>query len=192
MRYVKYTLVDTATKKPLTVEPARAGTEPPYGVVEIFFDSSSFHTGVPWFYGSMDDSMPLQDGIEEISEEDLINHYRTELTRRSNARRLSEEASGVEHNGIFISTSIENQNRISFMVTGLLINKEIDTVDFLENDEWYEFGRNEILDIGIKITSHIFKWESWGSMMAKRIKDAKTIEDLNDVKECLTSKIRTD
>ena len=67
MKYVKYTMVDAATKKPLSEEGARRGPQHPEGITPTIGIEDTYQTGVPTFYGIVPNNYKLPTGWAKAS-----------------------------------------------------------------------------------------------------------------------------
>lgn len=183
MRYVRFTYVDAKTQTPVTKEPAKNGPDIPYGVVPTFAIESSYG-GSPILYGIVEDAtLELADWMVEITEEDFFSIFKQELKERARNKRWQVEGSGIIVGSSFIRTTIEDQNRISNMVTSLNIVPTMATIDFeYAPGEWTTFTRDEGLAIGAAVAEHVQSCFSWCKTVHTLIDElVLTVNNLGDV-----------
>lgn len=183
MRYVRFTYVDAKTQTPVTKEPAKNGPDIPHGVVPTFTIESSYG-GYPILYGIVeDDTFELQDWMAEITEEDFFSIFKRELKDRARNKRWQVERSGIVVGSSFIRTTIEDQNRISNMVTSLNLVTTMGSIDFeYAPGEWATLTREEGLAIGAAVAEHVQSCFSWCKTVHTLIDElALTVNNLGDV-----------
>ena len=183
MKYIKYTYVDAATKRPVSAEPALKGPTHPEGITPTVADETTFQSGVPTFYGIADDDYELPNWMEssdtygEIEPDEFYDAVKAELKRRVRVTRKSVEVGGIFLNGMPVRTDINSQNRINSMVGAININPEIDHIDFEAlPDQWIVLSRDEGIAIGKAVGSHVQQCFSWAKQTCDIIDEIDSIE----------------
>ena len=175
MKYLQLTYVDAVTHLPLSEEPAANGPMIPEGIVPLFDIQSSRSNVAPIVYGWAEDEYEVPSFVHEISEETFFSFYKTELKERARQKRKHVEQSGVEVGGQRISTEIEDQNRVSNMVTTLINDPEMESIDFeYAPSQWVQIPRAFGLEVGKAVGRHVQSCFSWCKGVHEQI-DALTL-----------------
>lgn len=162
MKYLQLTYVDAVTQRPLSEEPAANGPMIPEGIVPLFDIQSSCSNVAPIVYGWAEDEYEAPSFVHEISEETFFSAYKTELKERARQKRKDVEQSGVEVGGQRIGTEIEDQNRVSNMVTTLINDIEMEFIDFeYAPSQWIQIPRAFGLEAGKAVGRHVQSCFSW-------------------------------
>ena len=175
MKYLQLTYVDAVTHLPLSEEPAANGPMIPEGIVPLFDIQSSRSNVAPIVYGWAEEEYEVPSFVHEISEETFFSAYKTELKERARQKRKHVEQSGVEVDGQRISTEIEDQNRVSNMVTTLINDPEMESIDFeYAPSQWVQIPREFGLEVGKAVGRHVQSCFSWCKGVHEQI-DALTL-----------------
>lgn len=175
MKYLQLTYVDAVTQRPLSEEPAANGPMIPEGIVPLFDIQSSRSNVAPIVYGWAEDEYEVPSFVYEISEETFFSAYKTELKERARQKRKHVEQSGVEVSGQRIGTEIEDQNRVSNMVTTLINDPEMEFIDFeYAPSQWVQIPRTFGLEVGKAVGRHVQSCFSWCKGVHEQI-DALTL-----------------
>lgn len=170
MKYLQFTYVDALTNKPLTEEPAANGPTIPERIVPLFDIQSSRSNKAPTVYGWAEDEQELPSHVHEIPEEVFFTTYKQELKERARQKRKDVEQSGVEVGGQRIGTEIEDQNRVSNMVTTLINDPEMESIDFeYAPAQWINIPRALGLEIGKAVGRHVQSCFSWCKSVHEQI-----------------------
>lgn len=162
MKYLQFTYVDALTNKPLTEEPAANGPTIPPGIVPLFDIQSSRSNKAPTVYGWAEDEQELPSHVQEISEGVFFTTYKHELKDRARQKRKQVEQGGIVLGEQFIGTEIEDQNRVSNMVTTLMNDPEMESTDFeYVPAQWVNIPRTLGLEIGKVVGRHVQSCFSW-------------------------------
>lgn len=201
MKYVQFTYVDSRTGTPLTEGPAYNGPSIPEGVVPTFDIESSRTEKAPIVYGFIEEeegeeenstSSSLPDFIREIDEESFFNTFKYELKERARTRRKQVEHGGIEVGGQFIGTTIEDQNRIANMVTTLLNDEEMGSIDFeYSPTQWVTIPRAFALEVAKAAGRHVQACFSWCKGIHDQIDDMElsitTLDNALPILEAINS-----
>ena len=163
MKYLQFTYVDAKTKKPLTEEPAANGPTIPEGIVPLYDIQASRSNEAPLVYGwTEDDEYDPPSFIYEITEDTFFSNYKNELKERARVKRKQIEQGGITLNDQRISTTIEDQNRISNMVTSLNLVPTMTVIDFEASPgNWISLPREVGLQIGAALAEHVQACFTW-------------------------------
>lgn len=199
MKYIKYTYVDAATKKPVSEEGARRGPTHPDLVTPTIGVEESYQTGVPLFYGIVPDNyefpywMNETTGYGEVTEEEFFAAVKFELIRRATVKKDTVEVSGIYVGEQFVRTDRNSQNRIAGMITLLNNNESIQTIDFEISDvEWITIDRATALSVGVSMGNHVQQCFSWKKDMVGIITQIVTLEDAGVAAGMISSWTGTD
>lgn len=194
MKYIKYTYVDAATKRPVSEEPARRGPTHPDGVVPTVADETTFQSGVPTFYGIADGDyrlpkwMTSSDTYGEIDSSEFFDAVKTELKRRVRVKREMVELGGFYLDGVPIQTDIDSQNRINSLVGTININLDIDNIDFeVMPNQWVVLTRDDGVAIGRAVGSHVQQCYSWAKQTCGAVDAIDSIESAGTVSEIINN-----
>lgn len=179
MKYIKYTYVDVKTKHPVSKQPAKRGPVHPENITPTFAIEKSFNTGVPVFFGIVEDSYTPEDWMTEVSEEDFYSHMKSEFKERSRKKRKQVEQGGLQVlPEVFLKTDIETQNRITSLVASVNSNPKLLKVDFeVSPNNWTSLSREDALQIGETLSSHVQGCFSWCREIHDKIDLIETLED---------------
>lgn len=170
MKYLQFTYVDALTNKPLTEEPAANGPTIPPGIVPLFDIQSSRSNKAPTVYGWAEDEQELPSHVQEISEEVFFTTYKHELKDRARQKRKQVEQGGVVLGEQLIGTEIEDQNRVSNMVTTLMNDPGLESIDFeYAPSQWINIPRVLGLEIGKAVGRHVQSCFSWCKSVHEQI-----------------------
>lgn len=170
MKYLQFTYVDALTNKPLTEEPAANGPMIPEGIVPLFDIQSSRSNKAPTVYGWAEDEEELPSHVQEISEEVFFTTYKHELKDRARQKRKQVEQGGIVLGEQFVGTEIEDQNRVSNMVTTLMNDPELESIDFeYAPSQWVNIPRDLGLEIGKAVGRHVQSCFSWCKSVHEQI-----------------------
>jgi hypothetical protein len=166
MKFIRFTYVDALTGTPVSQEPAKNGPSLPEGLVPTFDIEEARSTGIPQVYGFVEDSeeepFPLQQWVSEVSEEEFFQTFKNELKERARKKRKQVEQGGIIVGDSFIGTTIEDQNRVSGMATTLVIDPEMEEIDFeYAPNQWIAISREIGLMIGVGVARHVQSCFSW-------------------------------
>lgn len=194
MKYIKYTYVDAATKRPVSDEPARRGPMHPEGINPTFALEETFPSGVPTFYGVAEDDyeapywMEQSDVYGEVDQEEFFTQLKQELNRRSRVKRQSVEVGGIYVGGTYISSSIESQNRIANMVAFLETSPETLEINYqIRPDEWAVISRDQAKAIGVALGQHVQECFNWCKSINDQVAAIETLEDAGVVSRAIAS-----
>lgn len=180
MKYYKYTLVDVASRIPVSIEPAKRGPAFPEGLSFIFSIEQSSSSGVPVFHGSAEDDWEAEEWMEEVSQETLVSLFKQELKERVTLKRKSFAKSGaVLKDGSRFDSSKSAQDGLASIISTMALDKSIKAVDF-ESYSWIKLTLQEAKDILKAINKQTQLAFSWSCKMHQEVDKAETIED------CLT------
>lgn len=170
MKYLQFTYVDALTNIPLTEEPAANGPAVPEGIVPLFDIQSSRSNKAPTVYGWAEDEQELPSHAHEISEEVFFTTYKYELKDRARQKRKQVEQGGIVLGEQFVGTEIEDQNRVSNMVTTLMNDLELESIDFeYAPSQWVNIPRTLGLEIGKAVGRHVQSCFSWCKSVHEQI-----------------------
>lgn len=167
MKYVQFTYVDAQTGIPVSMSPAANGPSIPKGVVPTFDVENSRSQQAPIVFGFIPDESAelleaLPEFIYEVDEDVFFATFKDELKERARNKRKQVEQAGVALNDQFISTTIEDQNRIANMVTTLINDPDLESIDFeYAPTQWMEIPRALGLSIGQAVGRHVQACFSW-------------------------------
>ena len=194
MKYIKYTYVDAATKKPVSEESARRGPMHPEGVTPTFALEETFSSGVPVFYGIADDDYQLpnwmneETGYGEVTHDEFFQLLKIEFNRRSRVKRKAVEVGGIYVGGTYISSSIESQNRIANMVSFLESSPETLEINYqVRPDEWVVISREQAKAIGVALGQHVQDCFNWCKSTNDQVAEIETLEDAGAVSHAIAS-----
>lgn len=188
MKFLQFTYVDAKTKKPLTEEPAANGPMIPEGVVPLYDIQSTRSNQAPLVYGwTEDDGYDVPSFVYEITEDTFFSNYKNELKERARVKRKQVEQGGITLNDTRIGTSIEDQNRISNMVTSLNLVPTMEIIDFEASPgNWISLPREMGLQIGAALASHVQACFTWCKGVHDQIDNWEaSLENLDPVIEIL-------
>lgn len=192
MKYLQFTYVDSITHIPLSEEPAANGPTIPEGIVPLFDIQSSRSNKAPIVYGWCEDETELPSHVHEIEEETFFATYKNELKERARQKRKQVEQGGIVLGEQFIGTEIEDQNRVSNMVTTLINDPEMESIDFeYAPSQWINIPRELGLEIGKAVGRHVQSCFSWCKSVHEQI-DAlelslETLESVFPVMESINT-----
>lgn len=184
MKFLQFTYVDVKTKKPLTEEPAQNGPTIPDGIVPLYDIQASRSNQAPLVYGwTEDDDYEAPSFVYEIAEDTFFSNYKNELKERARVKRKQVEQGGITLNDTRIGTSIEDQNRISNMVTSLNLVPTMEVIDFEASPGvWVALPREMGLQIGAALASHVQACFTWCKGVHDQIDNWEaTLENLDPV-----------
>lgn len=196
MKYIKFTYVDHITGIPVSVEPAKNGPAIPEGVVPTFDIVSSRNSGIPSVYGFVEDSeespFPMQQWMSELTEEEFFDTFKKELKERAREKRKQVEQGGITVGDSFIGTTIEDQNRVSGMATTLVVDPEMEEIDFeYAPNQWINLSREVGLGIGVAVARHVQHCFSWCRNVHEQIDsmeiDINSLENVIPILEAINS-----
>lgn len=194
MKYIKYTYVDAATKKPVSEEPARRGPMHLEGVTPTFALEETFSSGVPTFYGVAEDSYQLPLWVEqsdvygEADQEEFFSQLKQELNRRSRVKRKAVEEGGIYVGGTYVNSSIESQNRIANMVAFLDSSPETLEINYqVQPGEWVVISRNQAKVIGVALGQHVQECFNWCKSINDQVAAIETLEDAGVVSHVIAT-----
>lgn len=180
MKYIRYTLVDTKTNKPVSKEPAKNGPKHPSGVTPTFDIESSYSTGSPTIYGIADDTFEPEDWMYEVPETNFFQIMRDEFKTRFTKRRKEVERGGYWFDPqTFVRTNEGSQNRLSQLVTTINNDPDLVSVDFeVVPGQWVTLDTTIVLDIAKAISKHVQRCFSWCKTQHDSLDAATTLEDM--------------
>lgn len=109
-----------------------------------------------------------------------LNRARDKLKMLSKAKRTEIEKSGLEIGGIQLKTSVEDQNRITSIITNAEF-ASIESVDFKSESGWVVLSLDQIKGLAGAIASHIQKCFSVNKAIDTKIDtDINTQEDIDN------------
>lgn len=194
MKYIKYTFVDAATKKPVSEEGARRGPTHPEGVTPTFALEGTFSTGIPTFYGIAEDTyeppywMNNETGYGEIEEEEFFRLLKAEFNRRSRERRERVEAAGIYVDGNYISSTISAQNRIANMIAFLDSSPGTTEINYeIRANEWIVISREQAKAISAALGRHVQDCFNWCKGINEQVAAIETLEDAGAVSHAIAS-----
>lgn len=180
MKYYKYTLIDVASRTPVSIEPAKRGPAFPEGLTFIFSIEQASSSGIPVFYGSADEGWEVEEWMEAVSQETLITLFKQELKERITLKRKSFIKSGVVlKDGSRFDSSKSTQEGLASVISAMTLDKSIKSVDF-ESYSWIKLTLPEAKDILKAINKQTQLAFSWCCKMHQEVDKAETIDD------CLT------
>lgn len=174
MKYVQFTYVDAQTGIPLSEAPAANGPSIPEGIIPTFDIESSRIQQVPIVYGFIpsDYEGTIPSFVREIDEESFFITFKNELKERARNKRKYVEQAGIEVNDQFIATSIGDQNRVASMVTTLINDPEMESIDFeYSPNNWITIPREFGLNVGKAVGRHVQSCFSWCRNIHQQIDD---------------------
>ena len=163
VKFLTLTYVDADTNIPLKQEPAKNGIKIPDGVIPMFDIQSSRSNQAPIVYGWTDiEDFEVKDFMTQVEESSFFNAFKSELKDRARLKRKIVEQGGITIGSTYVGTSIEDQNRISNMVTSLNLVPELPEIDFEASPgQWVTISREQGLQMGAALTSHVQRCFSW-------------------------------
>jgi len=177
MKYYKYTLVDVASRIPVSIEPAKRGPDFPEGLTFIFSLEQSSSSGVPVFYGYAEDVWEAEAWMEEVSEEILILLFKQELIQRATLRRKAHIESGIIlKDGSRFDSSKSTQDGLSSVINTMTLDKTIKCVDF-EVNSWVRLSLSEAKDILRQINKQTQQAFSWCCKMHQEVDKCISVEE---------------
>ena len=136
MKYISYTFIDDATQIPVSKEPAKKGPIMPEGVEHVFSVESSFTSGVPQFYGTLEDESLLQDWMGVISEGSFLQNYKDELKNRTYLKRKT------------IQREMEKDLKGLLSISqAVMAGVDLQSFDFLSSSGWKVLTGFEVLEL---------------------------------------------
>jgi len=183
MKYIRYTLVDKKTNKPVSQEPAKNGPKHPDGVTPTFDIQSTFSTGVPTIYGIAEDTFEPADWMFELSEESFYTTMRQEFKTRASDRRKTVERGGYWVTPeTFVRTDEGSQNRLAQLVTTINNDPDLVSVDFeVTPGQWTTFDTATALTVAKTVSSHVQRCFSWCRGVHEALDAASTLEEMQPI-----------
>lgn len=185
MKYVQFTYVDAQTGVPISEAPSANGPTIPEGIIPTFDIESSRTSSAPVVYGFVaeDYEGEIPSFVQEVAEEDFFTAFKMELKERARHKRKQVEQGGIELNDSRISTEIEDQNRVANMVTTLINDPEMESIDFeYAPTQWVVIPRALGLEIGKAVGRHVQSCFTWCKNIHQEIDDLElSLETLEDV-----------
>lgn len=188
VKYLTLTYVDAVTEIPLTVEPAKNGIKIPDGVVPMFDIQSSRSNQAPIVYGWTDiEDFEIKDFMNEVDETSFFSTFKSELKDRARLKRKIVEQGGITIGSTYVSTTIEDQNRISNMVTSLTLVPDMAQIDFeYAPGHWAVIPREQGLQMGAALAAHVQHCFSWCRGVHERIEALElNMETISEVQPIL-------
>lgn len=188
MKYIRYTLVDKKTNKPVSQAPAKNGPKHPEGITPTFDIRESHSTGVPTIYGIAEDTFEPADWMYETSEDSFYKAMRNEFKTRCTHRRKTVERGGYwVDQDIFVRTDEGSQNRLSQLVSTINNDPDLVSVDFeVTPGEWTTLDTDTALVIAKTVSRHVQRCFSWCKGVHEQLDAANTLDDMlpivNDIK----------
>lgn len=177
MKYYKYTLVDVASRIPVSTEPAKRGPTFPEGLSFIFSIEQSSSSGVPIFYGSAEEDWEAEEWMVDVGEETLLSLFKQELKQRAILKRRILIKSGVVlKDGSRFDSSKSAQEGLSLVINTMTLDKTIKHVDF-ESYSWIKLTLTEAKDILKLINKQTQQAFSWCCKMHQEVDQCDTIEE---------------
>lgn len=177
MKYYKYTLVDVASRIPVSIEPAKRGPAFPEGLSFIFSLEQASSSGVPVFYGSTEEEWESEDWMEQVGEETLLSLFKQEIKERATLKRKLFINSGVVlKDGSRFDSSKSTQDGLSLVINTMTLDKTIKYVDF-ESYSWVKLTLTEAKDILKSINKQTQQAFSWCCKMHQEVDQCDTIEE---------------
>ncbi len=179
MKYIQYTYVDVKTNKPVSQEPAKRGPVHPQGVTPTFALESTFSSGIPTFFGIAEDTFTPEEWMREVPESEFYNRMRVEFKERARKKRKEVEKSGLEvFPGVFVKTTIDDQNRISSLVAAINNDPDLTSIDFETSPgNWAVLTAEEGLEIGKAVSQHVQSCFTWCKGIHERLDDITTLDE---------------
>lgn len=177
MKYYKYTLVDVASRIPVSIEPAKRGPAFPEGLTFIFSIEQASSSGVPVFYGSAEEDWEAEGWMELVGGETLLSIFKKELKERYTLKRKLYIKSGVIlKDGSSFDSSKSTQEGLSLVINTMTLDKTIKNVDF-ESYSWIKLTLTEAKDILKLINKQTQRAFSWCCKMHQEVDKCETIEE---------------
>lgn len=187
MKYISYTFIDDATRLPVSQEPARKGPVIPEGVVYIFAIEKSYQTGIPVFFGSVENDFTIESWMNEYSCLEFLNIFKDELNNRASSKKkllLSQER--LEELGCSFDYSKSTLDGLYSIINTMVLDHEISEVDFeISNGEWVKLNIQEAREILVCINKSIQSLYSWNYGIHSEIKSSSTLEELLLIQETI-------
>jgi uncharacterized protein YfcZ (UPF0381/DUF406 family) len=186
MKYISYTFIDEATQLPVSQEPARKGPIMPEGVEYVFSIEESFSTGVPSFFGIVDDEFLIQDWMREYSKEDFISTFKYELRKRASLKKKFTLSQGsVEEMGVVFSYSKSTLDGLYSVINTMILDHGISEVDFETDYDWVKLNLAQARETLVTLNKKIQEVFSWCCNIHKDIEDCSSIEDALLIQESI-------
>lgn len=186
MKYISYTFIDEATQLPVSQEPARKGPIMPEGLEYVFSIEESFSTGVPSFFGTVDDEYLIQDWMKQYSQEDFLSTFKYELRKRASLKKkLILSQGSFEELGVTFSYSKSTLDGLYCIINTMMLDHEISEVDFETDYDWVKLNLTQAREILVVLNKKIQEVFSWCCKMHKDIGDCSSIEDALLIQESI-------
>lgn len=175
MKYIAYTFVDDATRIPVSQEPARKGPVIPEGVVHLFSIESSFSSGIPQFYGTLEQDGLFESWMFELTEEVFLEIYKSELKTRLDIKRKSLKLS--------LEKDIKGLSRITQAISA---GVDLQSFDFLSSSGWKTLSGFEAIEMFKVVATQEQKLFSLVHQIEKLI-ESSDLEGLSELSETISS-----
>lgn len=177
MKYYKYTLVDVASRIPVSIEPAKRGPAFPEGLTFVFSIEQASSSGVPVFYGSAEEDWVAEGWMEGVGEKTLLSLFKQEIKERATLKRKLFIKSGVVlKDGSRFDSSKATQDGLSLVISTMTLDKTIKYVDF-ESNSWVKLTLPEAKDILKSINKQTQQAFSWCCEMHQEVDKCESIEE---------------
>ena len=161
MKYIKFTYVDAVTGVSVAKAPAKNGPVFPAiaGLQFIRARESQYPTSVPQFYGTCDESADtnVEGVLSVLTPEAWLSEVLEELKAQVTANRWRVMTGGIEVGGVFVGTTIDDQNRITSVVANAALTglTDADEVDFKASSGWIRVSIGQIKAMAGAIGQHV-------------------------------------
>ncbi|MCK9530384.1 MAG: DUF4376 domain-containing protein [Gammaproteobacteria bacterium] len=197
MKYVQFTYVDVQTGVPVSETPAANGPTIPEGIIPTFDLQNTRSQQAPIVFGFIPDEAEelfdtLPEFIREVDEDSFFSAFKEELKERARTKRIQMEQGGVMVNDSVIGTTIEDQNRVTGMATTLMIDPDMESIDFeYSPGQWINISREVGLAIGVAVARHVQHCFSWCRNVHEQIDsmeiDINSLENAMPILEAINS-----